>query len=359
MPQEGNALADDARPPGLLRITFAVLIWFVFNISMASLTKWTFLHGSVCSGHTSQPHCTTYQFPFMVTAQHMIFSWLACSMVINQRQKRGPMLDFDEQVKKIMPLAVAYAVSLALGNLSLKYIFPSFNQMLSSMSPLVTVLMSLMLHGKRYNLWTWISMPVICGGLLVCSNQEVNYNLLGVLSVAGATILRAVKSVIQEQLLDPKAKALDSVSLLYFLAPWTAGFLIVLSLLCEGLDPWRLLIPQENQAGLGRLYLLLVLSAINACFLNVAGNQVTAYTGAVMLQVLGNVKACFSILVSITIFGNPVTILQGLGVVVCLAGVALYNWKGGVVKNVVQSTPPSTELADISAIGNKEQSAAT
>lgn len=355
-PSEGNASDDDVRPPGLLRITFAILIWFVFNISMASLTKWTFLHGSICS---SPSNCMTYQFPFMVTAQHMIFSWLACSMVIHQRQKRGPILDFDEQVKKIMPLAVAYAVSLALGNLSLKYIFPSFNQMLSSMSPLITVFMSIVLHGKRYNVWTWISMPVICGGLLVCSNQEVNYNVLGALSVAGATTLRAVKSVIQEQLLDPKSKALDSVSLLYFLAPWTAGILIILSLLCEGLDPWRMLIPREDRTGLGKLYILLLLSAINACFLNVAGNQVTAYTGAVMLQVLGNVKACFSILVSITIFGNPVTIMQGLGVVVCLGGVALYNWKGGLVKNVVQSTLPSTELADISAAGNKVQSSPT
>ena len=53
------------------------------------------------------------------------------------------------------------------GNLSLKYIYPSFNQMIGASSPLITVLMASAM-GTRYNLWTWLSMPVICGGLCIC-----------------------------------------------------------------------------------------------------------------------------------------------------------------------------------------------
>ena len=34
---------------------------------------------------------------------------------------------------------------------------------------------------------TWGSMPLICGGLLMCSVDEVNYNVKGVLCVLVAT----------------------------------------------------------------------------------------------------------------------------------------------------------------------------
>jgi len=223
--------------------------------------------------------------------------------------------------------------------------------MLSSLSPLVTVGMAVLMRGKQYNAWTWGSMPLICGGLLVCSVKEVNYNLKGVICVIGATVLRAVKSVMQESLLDQK---LDSITLLFYLAPWAGGFLLLMSLVCEGLEPYRMLLPQdpmdlfapfkaeslqvaelpaggERSSGKGMLAALLVASGVNACFLNLCGNQVTAYCGAVMLQILGNVKACVAIAVSAFILGNAVTPHQVAGVVVSLFGVWVYQKKGGPV----------------------------
>mmetsp|Transcript_38495 Transcript_38495/g.78807 ORF Transcript_38495/g.78807 Transcript_38495/m.78807 type:complete len:201 (-) Transcript_38495:205-807(-) len=56
-----------------------------------------------------------------------------------------------------------------MGNLSLKYIYPSFNQMLGSMSPLITVLLAVVMQQKHFPLKTWLSMPVICVG---CSLQR-------------------------------------------------------------------------------------------------------------------------------------------------------------------------------------------
>mmetsp|Transcript_181 Transcript_181/g.419 ORF Transcript_181/g.419 Transcript_181/m.419 type:complete len:234 (+) Transcript_181:55-756(+) len=60
-------------------------------------------------------------------------------------------------------------LSVAMGNLSLKYIYPSFNQMLGSMSPLITVLLAVVMQQKHFPLKTWLSMPVICVG---CSLQR-------------------------------------------------------------------------------------------------------------------------------------------------------------------------------------------
>mmetsp|Transcript_2824 Transcript_2824/g.3563 ORF Transcript_2824/g.3563 Transcript_2824/m.3563 type:complete len:92 (+) Transcript_2824:2-277(+) len=78
--------------------------------------------------------------------------------------------------------------------------------------------------------------------------------------------------------------------------------------------------------------MLLSFSGVNACFLNISGNLVTAHMGAVMMQILGNLKACISIVISVAIFRNPVSPVQMAGVAVCLFGVWIYNSKGGVAK---------------------------
>jgi len=341
-----------------LRTGIAIGTWFFFNISMGTLVKWTYLYGKVCN---SLGECRSYEFPFFVTAIHMLFSWLVCLGLVWGGVTTAPYFSLRDQAKTIAPLALCFSAAVGLGNLSLTYIYPSFNQMLSSLSPLVTVFMSVLMRGKRYNAWTWGSMPLICGGLLVCSSKEVNYNLKGVICVVLATILRAVKSVMQESLLDQK---LDSITLLFYLAPWAGGFLLLLSLLCDGLEPYRMLLPEDpmqatlsslwaesphsllvegqdpkTDRGSARVAALLVLSGINACFLNLCGNQVTAYCGAVMLQILGNVKACLAIGISAFILGNTVTPHQVAGVVVSLFGVWVYQKKGGPVIVKVASSP--------------------
>merc|ERR550525_1192216 len=114
------------------------------------------------------------------------------------------------------------------------------------MSPLVTVLVSVGIRGKRYNAWTWGSMPIICGGLLVCGRTEENYNSIGVFCVVGATVLRSIKTVMQEKLLDPKERALDSVTLLHYFSPWAGALLLTMSMICEGKDPIAPLLAPSN-----------------------------------------------------------------------------------------------------------------
>mmetsp|Transcript_64974 Transcript_64974/g.141618 ORF Transcript_64974/g.141618 Transcript_64974/m.141618 type:complete len:347 (+) Transcript_64974:404-1444(+) len=310
--------------------TLSVLAWFTFNITMGIVTKWTYLYGKVC--FPAKDECFTYDFPFMLTGFHMFVSWMVCSVLLRMRRVRYTVLGFREQVHRIAPLAMVFSGSVVMGNLSLRYIYPSFNQMLASISPLVTVLLSVVMQRRRYNAWTWASMPVICGGLCICGSTEVNYNTLGVTFVVGATTLRAAKSVMQEKLLDTREGKLDPVTLLYYQAPWAGSFLVCLSFFFEGSAPGKLLFNWAGDArtGVNRVLGLLVFSGLNACFLNISGFSVTAHVGAVMLQILGNVKACVAIAVSAAVLGNPVTAAQVTGVLLCLMGVWVYQDKGGL-----------------------------
>ncbi|CAE7589302.1 unnamed protein product [Symbiodinium pilosum] len=317
-----------------LETVAVVTSWFILNITIASSTKWIFVHGKIC---IQDKGCTRYQFPVAITVIHMIFSWMLCRLYIFQFRGglAGKSLGLAQQVKEIMPLSLCFALSVAMGNLSLKYIYPSFNQMLGSMSPLITVLLAVVLQQKRFPLKTWLSMPVICIGLAVCSLKELNFNALGAFYASGATVLRAVKSLIQGRLLSTSHK-MDSVTLLYYMAPWAAMWLMLMMFFLEGGEPLFLLtlaafdlfeVDTEGITGAGQVLGLLMLSGLNACLLNIANFLVTSYTSPVTLQVLGNVKSCLSIAVSVAIFRNSLTLEQAFGVCTCLLGVWLYNQK--------------------------------
>jgi len=323
----------------------AILLWFVLNISIANVTKWTYVHGVVC-GHDIV-ECSKYNFPLAVTVVHMLFCWLMCFVFLRYKGANiaRPVLGVSKQVVSVVPLAGCVALSVGCGNLALQYIYPSFNQMLGSTTPLITVIMATACEGKRYNSWTWFSLVFICGGLVICSVEEVNFHILGFLASILATVLRAAKSIIQGQLLHA-SEMFDAVTLLYYMAPWAAALLMVLSLCVEGMKPITILLYgyASDFEGTRHVLSLLILGGLNACLLNILNFQVTAYTSAVTLNVLGNVKNCIGIGISVLIFRNRFRLEQAVGVAICLLGVSIYQKFGCVVQEKQLETGEATSL---------------
>jgi len=100
------------------------------------------------------------------------------------------------------------------------------------------------------------------------------------------------------------------------------------------------------------VFFLLTLGGLNACLLNITNFQVTADTSAVMLNVLGNVKNCIGIGVSVLIFGNPLLLEQAIGVVICLVGVWFYQKYGSSLKETTTSEASSKESNIIAELSN-------
>lgn len=313
----------------------AVFTWFVLNISISNIVKWTFVYGKLC---TQDGQCQTYKFPLTITAIHMLFSWVLCWMYLRLTKGAPKARDVSWHLHKAVPLALCFACSVTFGNVALMYIYPSLSQMLSATGPIITVLMAVSLKGARYNNWTWVSMLIICGGLMLCSMLEINFHLLGAICIFAATTLRSLKSIIQCDLMADPADKLDAVSLLYYMAPHAGGMLIVVSLATEGLRPFTIFVT-GSPTGTPYVIMLLILGGTNACLLNIANFVVTSYTSPVTLQVLGNVKSCFSIIISVLIFRNQLRLMQGLGVAVCLYGVHVYDKKGGAINHESENRP--------------------
>jgi len=175
---------------------------------------------------------------------------------------------------------------------------------------------------------------------MLCSVLEINFHLLGSVCVLAATTLRSLKSIMQGELLSDPADKLDAVSLLFYMAPHAGAMLIIVSLLTEGLHPFTIFF-EGSPTGILNVVTLLALGGTNACLLNIANFLVTSYTSPVTLQVLGNVKSCISIVISVLIFHNQLRFMQGLGVAICLFGVHVYERKGGKIDTSSLGSKPS------------------
>jgi solute carrier family 35 protein E4 len=315
-------------------VVFYVGSWFLLNTFIGNITKTLYLRG--------------FAYPLFLTVVHMVFSWGACGIYLEAfKAGKAPEEYAASRADRkrvrptvILPLSASFAVSVGAGNLALQYIYPSFNQMLGCTTPLITLFLAIALEGTRYNAWSYLSVTVITVGVMLCCAGEVNFHVLGLTFNMLSNVLRGVKSIVQGQLLQ--GQKLDSVTLLYLMAPQTAAMLLPMSFLSEGAAPWLALVQTGTPV---ELWGLLTIAGMNACLLNLSQFVVTKCTSALTLQVLGSFKTIAGIIASLLWFRNEVTAPQVVGIIASVGGGSLYQQKGKKLPK--PSAAPEVALKDL------------
>ena len=117
------------------------------------------------------------------------------------------------------------------------------------------------------------------------------------------------------------SKQLNSLNVLYYMAPMSTIMLLPVAWITEGADVemWY------TETSISEHYFALFISGAIAYLLNITTFLVIAHTSALTYNVAGNFKVVFSILFSVWIFGNKVSFLNGVGCAIAIVGVAYYN----------------------------------
>ena len=292
-----------------LDVVGPVTAWFVLNIAIGNLNGWVLRDG--------------FAYPVLLTTVHMFCCWsLAGLSLITCMRRPDAKPAARRAIYKVRRLSVAFCASVACGNIALQYIYVSFAQMVTAAGPLFTIVLMYTMAGKRYSKEAYASMLPMCGGVMLCTAGELNFNFIGFAAVVAATLLRGVKSIIQGRLLTAPEDKFDSLTLLYHMAGCSIPPLGAYAALVEHA---ALFDPKLYGDGACRRWSLVFLSGFVAFFLNLCNFVVTKRTSAVTLQVLGNVKVVISIGVSLLIFGNPVSTFSAAGCIITLGGVMAYN----------------------------------
>lgn len=110
----------------------------------------------------------------------------------------------SRQMLKIVALSVIFSLSVVLGNMSLRYIPVSFNQAIGATTPAFTAFLSFVITWKAESFLTYATLVPVVLGIVIASNSEPSWNLLGVIlcfSSTGGTIQSPQQRIRQFRLL--------------------------------------------------------------------------------------------------------------------------------------------------------------
>lgn len=292
-----------------MRTSVAVVSWYASNVGVMLLNKYVL---------------SSYNFkkPVFLTLCHMI----SCSLFANMTVALGTMPKKDvktcRQGAKIAVLALVFCLSVVLGNVSLRFMPVSFNQAVGATSPFVTAVLSCLILGSKETARTYMALVPIVVGTMIASGFEPSFHFWGFLACICSSVFRGLKSIIQSVLLSSSADKLDSLNLLRYMAPIACLMLLPGVLILEGnaFDQ-----AQAIAARYPSFYYAFFLNSFLAFFVNLTNLLVTSYTNALTLTVLGQGKCVLAVVVSILLFGNPISSVALSGYAMTVCGVIAYS----------------------------------
>ncbi|XP_023523705.1 UDP-galactose transporter 1 [Cucurbita pepo subsp. pepo] len=304
-----------------IRSLVAILQWWGFNVTVIIMNKWIFQK-------------LDFKFPLTVSCIHFICSAIGAYIAIKVLKVK-PLISVDpeDRWRRIFPMSFVFCINIVLGNVSLRYIPVSFMQTIKSFTPATTVVLQWLVWRKYFDWRIWASLIPIVGGILLTSVTEMSFNMLGFCAALFGCLATSTKTILAESLLH--GYKFDSINTVYYMAPFATMILAVPAMLLEGngvLD-WL-----HTHQFVGSSLIIIFGSGVMAFCLNFSIFYVIHSTTAVTFNVAGNLKVAVAVLVSWSIFRNPISMLNAVGCAITLLGCTFY----GYVRHLLSQQPPGT-----------------
>jgi len=303
------------------RSAVVIACWYAANIGVLLLNKYILsVYG--------------FRFPVFMTLCHMCMCSVLSATAREIDLVPKQYIRSRKQFAKVAILAVTFALSVLGGNVSLRYIPVSFNQALGATTPFFTAIFAYALLKKKESTATYMTLVPVVAGITIATWGEPSFNFIGFVACLVGVCCRALKSVLQGWLLTPAGEKeaekasnsnenkLDSMSLLYYMAPVAVVTLGVCTFIME---PEAISAFYEATELNPNFIVILLSNCFIAYLVNLTNFLVTAHVGALSLQVLGNAKGVVCTVVSIMLFRNPITFRSVTGYTITMIGVWLYS----------------------------------
>ncbi|XP_022109289.1 solute carrier family 35 member E2-like [Acanthaster planci] len=215
-------------------------------------------------------------------------------------------------------LGIMRFLTVLLGLVSLKHIAVSFTETIKSSAPLFTVIIAWLMLRERTGLWVNLSLVPVMGGLALTSCYELSFTLIGFSAAIATNLVDCLQNVFSKKLLSGSSHRYSPPELQFYTS--TAAVVLLV-------PSWFFLIDNPFKNGLPDQVLVMAL-VLDGIFFHL--QSITAYAlmgriSPVTHSVANTAKRALLIWLSILIFNNPVTVLSGVGTIIVVLGVFLYN----------------------------------
>jgi len=289
-----------------------------------------------------------YQFPMTGTAVHFaIGSAMSLAMWL-LRIKAPPKVDKDVLVC-VIPLAAIHALGNVLTNLSLSAVAVSFTHTIKALEPFFSVMMSWIFLGSVPTAPMLITLLPIVVGVILASASEPSFNWSGFLFAMGSNLTFQSRNVLSKRLLagakglenvrrlprclafSPEADgralsqgAIDNVNLFSLITIGSFFLTAPAAMFFEGV---RFTPAALSAAGvsLSQVVPLVVMAGISFHTYQQVSYMILSRVTPVTHSIGNCVKRVVVIISSVIVFQTPVTLLNGFGTALALAGVFAYS----------------------------------
>ncbi|KAH8926099.1 TPT-domain-containing protein [Atractiella rhizophila] len=328
--QEGkDGLDDRSLPPPVQQVPPEKKVHPAIIIAI-----WIFLSGSVIiyNKYILDPESLNWPYPIALVAWHLSFATIATRIMYRTtRLLEGVdsvQMSWDRWFRSIVPIGALFSASLIFSNMAYLTLTVSFIQMLKAFTSVAVLGMSVLFGLETPNRRTLVIVLFISLGVAVASYGEINFVMSGFICQAIGIAFEAARLVAIQKLLH--GLKMDPLVSLYYFAPVCAGLNLLLIPFYEGADPFNTAIEQLG-------FVVLFTNAATALLLNISVVFVISAASSLVYTLCGVLKDILLVVVSLLLFGKPVTSIQFFGYAIALAGLFVFKTKKEVMDGYIEA----------------------
>lgn len=337
-----------------------ILGWYFFSMSISIYNKWMFGDG------------LDFKFPLITTSFHQLCLFVLSSSVLYLNPSLRPpgprppqkakVLDFSAYARQILPCSLASAGDIGVSNVSIMFVTLSLYTMLKTSSLVFVLLFGLLFQLEKFNwrLVVIVLVMVVSVSMMVSKSGTEESSSMGVFLVFFASMMSGLRWSFTQLLLKNNHHTPNTMATIFYLSPAMCLILFVLGVFVEGWgnfvssDIWRV---KGFFATIG----LIVVPGCLAFMMTLCEFKLLKVSQVVTLSVAGIFKELLTIVFSSIIFGDKLSAVNVLGLLITFADILWYNLfrhgerKEGE-KEMEMSTFENIESEDIEGQSSQSQS---
>ncbi|KAI8384544.1 uncharacterized protein BYT42DRAFT_493028 [Radiomyces spectabilis] len=223
-----------------------------------------------------------FPFPWTLTAIHTLcgaigsFIFWKCGIFTPAK------LGQRENIVMLL-FSVLYTINIAISNVSLNLVSVPFHQVVRAMTPVFTIMLSVMFLSKTYSPKIYISLLPVIAGVGFATFGDYNYTGMGFFLTVLGTVLAAVKTVVTNRVQVGRLK-LHPLDLLLRMSPLAFVQTLVYSYATGEMEQVNVFFDESFSMS---LFWVLLVNGIFAFFLNVVSFTANKKTSALTMTVAG------------------------------------------------------------------------
>ncbi|KAH9607255.1 hypothetical protein KSS87_021193 [Heliosperma pusillum] len=277
----------------------------------------------------------------------------AITWIWYERFHKGSRMTWRDYFTRVVPTALATSLDINLSNASLVFISVTFATMCKSAAPIFLLIFAFAFRLESPSLKLFGIILVISFGILLTVAKDTEFELWGFIFVMLAAIMSGFRwcmtqillqsltfSAVCCTLLNPlwlwllpsilvKKEAYGLKNPLTFMSYVTPIMAIATGLMSLLLDPWDEFptnVYFDSPWHVMKSCLLMLFGGTLAFFMVLTEYVLISVTSAVTVTIAGIVKEAVTIVVAVFYFHDEFTWLIGIGLLIIMVGVSLFNW---------------------------------